>query len=430
MKELNDLHMRVVDKGLFLPLALRLARAVSSVSYYSPCERAFEILADRFGDGYSHIQRVNSIWTDLDNVDCWVFPDIGFEEEQRLLRRMGLPVWGHNGADILEVSRGKFLNVLRTATDLPVPPHEKIIGMRALREYLRDKEDLFVKVSRFRGDWETLHWRSYAEDCPTLDAKAVRFGPFQEQITFWVFEPIDTDIEDGCDTWCIEGEYPSLVIHGMECKDKAYLGTFQKFDDLPEEVRTVNKAFAPILASYEYRGFFSTEVRIKDGESYFIDPTCRAGSPPSQVMAEMVGNLAEVIWQGANGKLIEPFPAAKFGAQALVKSKRRREQWSAFKLDPELERWFKSANSMMADGAIACPPSDDPTNCDDWLVGIGDTPAEAIVHLKHNVSLLPDGMSCEFPALAELVEKIEEAEEEGMEFTDQPMPKPEIVLEK
>jgi hypothetical protein len=168
---------------------------------------------------------------------------------------------------------------------------------------LHDKEDRWIKISRFRGDFETLHWRSWDEDSNRLDAFAVKFGPFREQINFYVFEPIDTDIEDGCDTWCIDGAYPELVIHGMEAKDKAYIGTWQKYSDLPEPLRRVGDAFSPILAGFDYRSFFSTEVRItEDGEPYFIDPTCRAGSPPSQVMTEMIANYSEIIWGGANGK--------------------------------------------------------------------------------------------------------------------------------
>ena len=79
---------------------------------------------------------------------------------------------------------------------------------------------------------------------------------------------------------------------------------------------------------FNYNGFFSTEVRIKTPDDfYFTDPTCRAGSPPSQVMTEMLENYSEIIQAGAHGECIEPVEAAEFGMQLLVKIKRNPAQW-------------------------------------------------------------------------------------------------------
>jgi hypothetical protein len=65
-----------------------------------------------------------------------------------------------------------------------------------------------------------------------------------------------------------------------------------------------------------------------------------------------------------------------------------------------------------------------------WLVGIGDRFDEPIRHLQHNAKLLPDGVTCECSAIAELISEVQKAEEAGMEFTDQPVPDPSIVLEE
>lgn len=427
MKSISDLHFRVCDNGLFLPIAQRLARDAKRVTYWSPWEKSFPKVRDQVGNGI--VERVNSPFEAMDEVDCFVFPDVGMGGIQEMLRSHELPVWGHHGGDILETDRGVFLDVL-SGTDLPVPKYVKITGIDALREHLRERDDLWIKISLFRGDWETLHWRSWEEDSSLLDFKAAIFGPFREEIEFYVFDPIDSEVEDGCDAYCIEGEFPSLVVHGMEAKDKAYVGTFQRFSDLPEEVRKVNEAFGPILGEYGYRGFFSTEVRITDaGDSYFIDPTCRSGSPPSQCLTEMIGNFSEVIWAGANGELVDPEPAAKFAVQALCKFKRKPNRWSCVKLDYEMRRWVKSANCLMLGDVLYLPPDDDDNECQDWLVGIGDTFEEAIRHLKHNVGQLPDGACCDFTSLCDLLQEVQEAEKQGMEFTDQPVPDPTVVLE-
>lgn len=427
MKNLEDIHLRVVDHGLFLPLARRLARDVKKVTYYSPCDRAFPTLLDAIGDGFPDIERVDDYLDQAPDVDCWVFPDVGFSKLQAALAHEDRPVWGSMGGDQIELKRGLFLEILEDL-GLPTPVYEKIEGITKLKLHLKDLEDKWIKISGNRGDWETFHWRSWLEDENELDAKAARLGPFRESLVFYVFDPIEADIEDGCDSYCVGGEFPSLVIHGMEAKDKAFVGAFQRLSDLPEELRRVNEAFGPVLDQYGYRNFFSTEVRItKRGESFFIDPTCRAGSPPSQVQAEMIGKLAQIIWRGAHGELVEPEPAARFGVQALCKLHRDLESWSYVKVDDELDRWLKSTHCMFHEDMLCLPPGDYATGCEDWLTGIGDTFSEAIKHLKHNIKLLPAGAECDATQLCELLQEVEKAEDQGIEFADGKVPDPSVL---
>jgi hypothetical protein len=426
MKDTSDIVACVADHGLFVHVARRLAREFKKVYYFSPIERSFPTVRDLYGDGFENVTPVDSIWQVKSKCDLFVFPDIGFADEQTELISQGYPVWGARYADSLESDRGKFLKVL-AGTGLPVPEYQVIHGLTALREHLRPIEDRYVKISRYRGDFETFHYRDWRQDESTLDIFAVRFGPWKEKIDFYVFEPIDTEIEDGIDTYCVDGQWPEMVIHGVEAKDKAYMGSFQKLSDTPEEVRCVNEAFGPVFGSYGYRSFFSTEVRItKNKESYFIDPTCRFGSPPSQVMCEMIGNLGEIMWMGANGILVKPKPAAQFGVQALVPIDR--SDWAVMDILDELDQWFKVGYCSKIDGRVCVPPDENGPSEIGWLVGIGDTPKEAIEHLRENVELLPDGLHCEFHALADLLKEAEVAEEAGMPLSDVPMPKPESVI--
>lgn len=426
---IKDLHFRVCDKGLFLPIARRLARDAGHVSYWTPCDTLYPSVLDSIGDGFDDIDRVDCFLEDWEKVDCFVFPDVGFAGLQEMLAGMGKPVWGSGCGDQLEISRGLFLDTLKQ-TGLPVPKYEKIKGLSNLRAHLAGVEDRWIKVSKFRGDWETFHWIDRATSENQLDRKAIRLGPFREHITFFVFEPIEAEIEDGVDSWNIDGQFPEVIVHGMESKDKAFVGTFQRFADLPEEVRKVSEAFAPVLAEHHYRSFFSTEIRITaDGRPYFIDPTCRAGSPPSQCMAEMIANYTDIIWGGANGQLVEPEDAAKFGVQALVSIKGHSDCWRYLKVDDELDRWLKCGHCVRDGDYLAIRPLPEPDESDvGWLVGIGDTIAEAIRHLKHNVELLPECATCEFESLADLLSEVQEAEEMGMEFTSQPVPDPETIL--
>jgi hypothetical protein len=430
LKATSEVKCCIIDTGCFVHVARRLGREFAKTYYWTPWETSFAHFRDAIiGDGYEEIIRLESIESVIDECDLFVFLDIGYSDLQKRLVKMGKAVWGCRDADELEARRGKFLQVLEQQTDLPVPKFEKIKGLTNLRLHLKDHPDRYIKVSTYRGDFETCHFRSMDEDECLIDKWAVMLGPLKEHFNFFVYEPIKTEIEDGIDTYCVDGQWPETVIHGMECKDAAYIGTFQKFADVPEEVRCVNEAFSPILASYGYRGMFCTEVRItKEGESYFIDPTCRFPSPPSQIICEMYGNLGDIVWQGANGILVEPEQVAQFAAQAIFHIDR--DEWGVFPIPEELDPWVKIGFSCRIDGNVCVSP--DPTGVAEigWVIGIGDTMEEAIEHLRENKDKMPEGVHVKFECLAELLKEIHTANEKGMEFTDQPVPEPASIIEE
>jgi hypothetical protein len=429
MKSAKDIICLVADAGLFVHVARRLAREFKTVYYWSPWENAFPHFRDDIiGDGYSEIIRVESVESVASEIDLAVFPDIGYSDLQKQFIERGIPVWGCRNGDELEARRGKFLDVLKNKTNLPVPKAEKVKGITNLRLFLQDNPDQYIKVDTYRGDFETFHFHSMAEDENIIDEMAAKLGPLKENLVFWVFAPIDTEIEDGIDTYCIDGQWPETIIHGLEKKDQSYIGAFQKFADCPEEVRCVNESFSPILESYGYRGMFCTEVRItKEGESYFIDPTCRMPSPPSQCMCEMIGNLGEIIWQGANGILVEPEQTAKFGAQAIFKVDR--DHWGVFDIPEEIDPFVKISFSCRSNGKICVPPDPQGVSEIGWCVGIGDTIEEAVDHLREVVDQMPEGVHVEFSSLADLMKELQAAKEVGVEMTDQTIPDPADIIE-
>lgn len=427
---LSDITCCVVDHGRFLHVARRLGRDFGKVYYYTPTERDCPLIREAcIGIGFPEIERIKSIARAKHECNLFVFPDIGFEDDQRELISQGYLVWGARDAGLLESNRGKFLEAL-VGTELFIPPYVKIVGLTNLRLHLEDQEDKYIKIDRFRGDWETLHWTNFREMEGTLDSYAVRFGRLKESITFYVFDAIDTEIEDGVDSYCIDGQWPARVLKGMENKDKAYLGTMQDFETVPKEVRIANNEFGPILREYGYRGFFSTEVRVtRDGKSYFIDPTCRCGSPPSQVQAELFENYSEIVWKGAQGELIEPVASAQFGVQAALKIDGDRSEWSAVVFPEGLDRWVKCGFCYLDDGVACFPPiTEYNTNELGYLCATGDSIHDAINNLRGLTDMLPDGVHCEFDSLADLLREVQSAEEKGMEFTDQPVPDPSIVV--
>jgi predicted RNase H-like HicB family nuclease len=428
VKPLSECTVAVIDHGLFSHVARRLARDCKLVYYWTPWERSFPLVREgNIGGGFSDIERIDDFWPIKTEVDFWVFPDVGFSGLQAELKSQGCKVWGAGAGDALEIFRGNFLKTL-ASTNLQVPPYTVIKGMENLRVFLKDKTDKWIKISRWRGDWETMHWRDWPQDEQTLVFKANQIGPVADDITYYVFDPIETEIEDGSDAYFCGGTFPSRVIHGMEAKDKAFLGTFCDFNDLPKPVLDTNEAMAAILKEYGYNGFFSTEVRIKTPDDfYFTDPTCRAGSPPSQVMTEMLQNYSEIIQSGAHGECIEPVEASQFGMQLLVKIKRSPAQWGNIIIPDELDQWFKPSLCMKTkSGVIAFPPDEE--NVAGWIVAIGDTIEETLDTLKQWLELLPDGLESDIAPMAALLEEVKTAEEQNMEFTDQPVPEPTEVM--
>ena len=360
MKPTSEVIALVIDHGRFLHVARRLARDYAKVYYWTPTERDCPLVREAcIGDGFKDIMRISKIREVRDECDLFVFPDIGFSDLQLDLIDAGKPVWGAREADTLESDRGKFLEVLMT-TDLPVPKYVAIKGLTNLALHLRHEEDKYIKISTFRGDWETLHWTNWREMEGTLDSYAVRFGPLKERITFYVFDAIDTEVEDGVDAYYADGKWPETVLHGYECKDRAYVGTMQKLADLPEEVRRVNDAFGPILNRMSDGGAlkFSTEVRITEaGESFFIDPTVRFGSPPSQGECLIIKNLGEIIARGAiEGVCVEPEFDDPFVVQANVTLDGDRTDWNSFKLTDEIDDALKGGFCCQVNGRLALPP--------------------------------------------------------------------------
>lgn len=428
MMKMNEITACVVDHGLFLPVAVKLAEQYKHVYYWSPWERDFPTVKEgMIGTGFDNMTRVGCIWDVKEKCDLFVFPDIGFAGMQSELRRQGYAVWGSGAADSLEINRGLFLKKIGEL-GLKVASHEVVLGWSALRDHLQGVEDRWIKISKWRGDAETFHWQDWDTSEPILDLLAMKFGPAKELVRFYVFDPIDTDIEDGLDTYCIDGKLPRQCLHGMEAKDKAYLGAFVPYESIPEQLTSVTSKFADLLRSYGSRGSLSVEIRIKDNESYFIDPTLRFGSPPSQSMTELFSNLGEIIWAGAMGECVEPEPSAKFCAQLAVNGKGDKAAWFAVELPESIRQWLKCGSCFQLGNRLVFPPDGEPLV--GWLVAAGDTLEATIETMQERIADLPESLCCEIAPLAELLVEAKAAEAAGMEFSDQPIPEPEKVLQE
>lgn len=429
MKSVDQITVCMVDSGLFLPLAHCLSEQCDRVLVWSPDQRPWPSLRQAaIGSGYPNFDRVDEFWSMLDEIDLFVFPDIGQGALQEHLRdHCKKPVWGSGHNDELETDREYFMDTLENL-GLDVPKFEVCEGWTALRDYLQDKEDCYVKISKFRGDMETTHWRSWELDENWLYWLATNFGSLKEGVRFLVFDAIDTDLEIGADTYCIDGQWPSKVLHGLEGKDKSYLACVTDTEAMPDQIRNIMAAFAPVLERGQYRNQWSMEVRVKEDKAFFIDATTRGGMPSSGSQQLIWKNFPDIIWHGAHGHLIEPEPVCEFAIETMITSKAGDKDYEDIAIPEELDRFARLSNCCFVDGKHAFPPNEFASGFRGWLVALGDTPKEALEKSKELADLLPDGLNADVEALAPIIEEVAKMEEEGIEFTDEPMPKPADVL--
>lgn len=429
MKDAKDITACVVDSGLFLPMAIRLAEDYKRVLYWSPDMRSFPSLKQGvIGDGFQNIERVREFWPEHNEIDLWVFPDIGQPGLQKHLVDDGHAVWGSGCGEILETNREKFMKVLGEV-GLDVPDFKVCIGIDALTDHLRENEDQYVKISRWRGDMETTHWRNWAMDSGWIDWLAYTLGPLKNHMRFLVFPAIDTTLEIGADTYCVDGRWPNTMLNGLEHKDTTYFSAVTKREDMPEQIQDVLEAFGPFLGARRYRNQWSMEVRVKDGKAYFIDATCRGGMPSSASQQILWGNFPEIVWAGANGELVEPEPQSQFSIECMVTTKTGKDCWDRIELPKSLEGWVRFSNCAFIDGCYVFPPDEFHSGELGWLCAIGDTPRQTLDAAKGLADQLPDGLDANLENLTGLIKEIEEAEKRDIPFTDEQLPMPAEVIE-
>lgn len=440
MKPIEELHVAVIDAGTFISLADMLGRRVKRTSYYSPFEQEFlEIERCCIGDGMEHYDRVDDFMEPefFDSVDLWVFPDIGYGGLQRYLRRLKKPVWGSMGASDLELYRTLFLKTIH-GLDLPMVNCKVCRGMTELSDYLYQTTDKWVKINRYRGNMETWHHQNWTHSQRRLECLAKTFGPLKESVIFVVQDTIKEEdgepvLEVGYDGWAVtmpDGDtyFPDSSYQGYELKNELYLGSLRKYDDLPEEVVAVNEQFSKALAPYGYCNFLATEIRIKGGQGYFIDPTCRMAGQTQEHLLQTCTNLAEIMWAGAHGQVIQPEFSHPFAAEATMHYKGDGDGWKTLVVPDDIADSVKLYRCCRTDEGYQFPPQ----KCDEVGVvcGQGDTLEDAIDDLKDKFDQFGDEPVCiDVAGFAELLEQIQTAEEEGVKFSDQPVPEPEIALD-
>lgn len=415
-----DIKVLVLDNGQFQSVAQRLARDFGTVFYHVGQEDEMPRIQDAYiGKGFPEIVLVDSRDDErLEDIGLYVCPDLGYGKTQTLLESQGHPVWGSRmGEDMEQDIEG--MKRLLERLGLPSGEWASVKGFTALREYVKAHPDVYVKVSRYRANWETLHCETYELAKPDLDQRELDLSGISEEIPFVVCQALHDKIEMAVDAYVIDGQWPSKVIVGVEEKSRAYIGRFMDYALIPTPLRRVNDALAPILKGYGYRGFLSLETMIgKDGEPFVTDPATRQPSPPGELYQEFWSNYSEIIWEGANGRLIDPVAVdgAEWGAEVMIKSDWVDKHWQPISFPPEVERNVKLNEACRNEkGETLCIPQNIGFDQCGGIIGWGKTPDEAIAMCK-KVADQVSGPHIHIPieAFDDLKKKLKEAEAFGI----------------
>jgi hypothetical protein len=380
---LSDKSCLIIDNGLFVSLAERLSRDFGKVGYYYDWMSGFpdgrELV---IGEGIEGVERVKYLWDKIEDYDLIIFPDCWHGDMQEFLRRRGFRVWGAGNGAELELKRWQT-HALLPDVGLDQNKAALVTGVAELRTYLEKHPDQFVKVSMYRGIGETWHSPNIEMAEGMLREIADKCGPLADVIQFIVEESIPDATEIGYDGYCIDGQFPDKAIVGIEKKDRSYFGRLCDYDDLPENVRKVNDALAGVIKKFQYRQFFSTEIREKGKKAYLIDLTCRFPSPAGEVETTMFENLAEILWEGADGKLVNPVTKFKYGAQIILTS----EWYASGKYQPlqfpeEIRPFVKIYNHCRINGMDYAVPQLANMSQVGSVVALGNTPEETVAKCK------------------------------------------------
>lgn len=385
-----------IDNGLFLHFAETLTEFFGTVYYWSPWVGAFpKSNSIIVGDGVPGITRIRSIWEVADEVDLFVFLDIGFGQLQEYLASKGKRVWGSRMGEELELDR-IWAKQKAIELGISIGPYTVVRGIDNLRDYLRDNPDQYVKVSTLRGDAETFYSQDYDLVEPRIDQLEWVLGIKKHWTEFIVEKAIHDAIEVGYDGFTIDGSYAQKSLYGIEVKDKAYLGKVIPYDLLPPPLIDVNSKLSPYFMECKYRGIFSSEVRVSGKDAYLIDPCCRLPSPPGELYGSIIDNWSDIIWEGAEGELIEPDFVAKFGACIVLCSQWALTNWQAVSYPNSVADFVKMKNYTVLDGKrYVIPQTVCPLDAIGVVIGLGNTAKEAIMKAERNAEQV-EGLGIEY----------------------------------
>ena len=415
MIDLSNKTFLVSDKGLYLYLARKLGEKAKKVYYYMQDSNPYlDSPVGIIGQGFEEIERVYSFKKYADKSDYLCFFDLYDGKDQAELRKEGRNVFGNGTAELLELDRIFFLDTLEEL-GLPIPRTYRADGTDDLEEYLKGKEDKWLKTSFYRGDFETYHYTTWKRFQSFLSDLKSRIGIRARDIEILAQNPIEAACEIGWDGFSIDDQYTETNLCGYEIKDDGYLA--KVFKKTPDILAKINKKIAPFHEKHNCRGHFSSELRItKNGTAYFTDATERGPSPPSELMCEMIENYPEAVAGIAEGQVPELDYKEEYGAEIILKSPWLEKHQLCVEFPADLEPFIKLKNVTKKNGAYYCIPNKN-AGFFGAAIGFGSSVKAAIANVLDVAKEIgADELKIDKAIFNEAMEEVETGKNFGVDF--------------
>lgn len=376
----------VIDYGVGVSLALKLAESFKKVYYHCPWQsmlpnnnkKSIGTGIEAFG-----VYRADYWKEHKDEVDLFVFIETYCWDDVEDLRKQGKRVFGPGKAEELENNR-RFSRKMQKNLGLPTQETKFVMGIDNLINELKKKAECYVKLDEIRGVMETFYAYDF-EDCEDYLAQIKASLGTTGNKTEFVLEKKVEGMESGYDGFVIDGKYPNYGLIGIERKSSGYIGMVIPYNSFPKPIKDVTDKFSNYFKAVKTRSFLSNEIIIdKDRRGFLIDWTPRAPMPcGTACQLELWSNLAEFMYEAAGGNLIDLIPKYKFCAGVCLDSEQTDENWMNVRLDPKIRQFIKINGLAMSDSGkykVAPETTDDVT-----VLGFGGTMKEAVGMVKKNI---------------------------------------------
>ena len=384
--DLSNKTATVIDNGLFVELAIRLARedGFGTVNYWSPYECAFPRWNEYdIGRGFPGVTRLDSPWQAIGVKDnTWIFPDTYHRWTAKFLRdHRRAAVWAAFDAEQIELDREFGLDTM-AAAGVGVPETTILTGVTELKAHLkglRQGVKVWIKSSFTRGEGETWAHEDWEQSEAHIDNQVVpRLGVNKEERVFLVTEDINPAVEIGGDQLNVDGQPFSHALYGYEVKGVGYAGAFKPYEKLPAVIRDYDEKLAPFMADCGARTFASSELRVyAKGKAVAIDPCIRLGNPPNQAIVEAYGNLPQLLYAGARGEILPVEPVDPYWYILMLESEEANEAWTPLAMPEKLRQWVKLRFCCEVAGKLGVIPQSAKVPMLGGAVGHGQTMDDA-----------------------------------------------------
>jgi hypothetical protein len=306
---LSDKIVLIYDWSYFFAIAQTLSPYFKEIWYYCPRDSNFATIERaRIGYGYQNIKCVDEddVHLNLDKFDLIVFPDVGDGGLAKKWSKEGRPVISSKMGEKLENDRLYFKKRAKEI-GLNVNKYEVFTDIDDLADYLRKRNDLYVKISYFRGERESFHFENWKKNEKDMIDLSHKIGPFRHHFDeFLVEEPIQSKIENGTDRLFANGKFLKYGLMGFEEKNQCYVSKVVQEKDIPDELREIDDKLAILYKEFDVCSPVSTEVRWpKKGYGIPIDQTMRFGYPPVNSMMRAFGNMGKILYGMAHNEEVE-----------------------------------------------------------------------------------------------------------------------------